>query len=429
MSTKLRVGFISQGMGTIRPPSIRGSVAIWTYGVARQLVKMDVDVSLYEYGDSFFRTSTRIHQKMRIVYIPTGPNRIIKRIRRRFAMKERTNNSTVRVAFDSPWHNIGFLFLAALKARLDRRSIIHIPNFSQAARLFRAVHPRARIVLHMHCEWLTDLDTSIIRNRLRATESIISCSQHISGQIATTYPERAVSVQTVFNGVDIDKFKPAVSKAPSMHILFVGRISPEKGIHHLVNAFRMVTKGATEATLELIGGRKNLPPEFIVGLSKDRKVTMLDRFYTHDYLDSVLHGLPESISEKIHVHGTIDHEKLPQWYRSSAVLAMPSLSEAFGIPVIEAMASGIPVVAHRVGGLPEIVVDGTTGYLVEPGDTEAFADALLRILTSEKLQSQMGEAGRKRARELFSWEVVTAKLFEIYKHLDREPGIHPVAQV
>ncbi len=427
MKKQLRIGFISQGMGTIRPPSVRGSVAIWTFGVAQQLSKHGVDIILYEHGDSLWRSRTLHHEKIRITYLPTGVNRIIRKLIRRLTMKNTKNRQSSRVAFDSPLHNLGFMVLAALRTRRDRRNVVHVPNFSQAAPLFRSLHPRASFILHMHCEWLTELDPRIIRKRLGAVSAVISCSRYITGKTTARFPHAGTPMMTVYNGVDPERFKPAVSKPPSKRILFVGRISPEKGVHDLVNSFRRVAGQEPGASLELIGGRKNLPPEFIVGLSKDRRVSMLDRFYTHDYLDSVLHGLPDSVSERINVHGTIKHDRLPQWYRSATVLAMPSLSEAFGIPVIEAMAAGIPVVANRVGGLPELVVEGKTGYLIEPGDTDSFAEALLRILGSETLQKSMGARGRERVKQTFSWNVVTDSLLQVYSGVLTKAPIEPSA--
>jgi glycosyltransferase involved in cell wall biosynthesis len=92
-------------------------------------------------------------------------------------------------------------------------------------------------------------------------------------------------------------------------------------------------------------------------------------------------------------------------------------NEAFGIPIIEAMATGVPVVATRGGGIPEVVVDGETGLLVERGDASALAEAILRILSNENLRTSMGRAARKRAVELFSWEKISRDLLVQYENL------------
>src|SRR6185312_12150781 len=99
----------------------------------------------------------------------------------------------------------------------------------------------------------------------------------------------------------------------------------------------------------------------------------------------------------------------------AGIFVFPSLwHEPFGIPVIEAMASGLPVVATRAGALPEIVVDGETGILVERGDHEGLAAAISRLLADARLRERMGNAGRERVRQLFTWERAVSRLEELY---------------
>jgi glycosyltransferase involved in cell wall biosynthesis len=96
---------------------------------------------------------------------------------------------------------------------------------------------------------------------------------------------------------------------------------------------------------------------------------------------------------------------------------MPSLEEGFGLPLAEAMAAGLPTVASRVGGMPEIVVDGETGILVAPGDADALADAIVRVLADPELGRRLGEAGRARAVERYSWDVIAAATVALHRRL------------
>jgi len=98
-------------------------------------------------------------------------------------------------------------------------------------------------------------------------------------------------------------------------------------------------------------------------------------------------------------------------YRGAAVLAVPSRSEGFGLPALEAMARGCPVVASDAGALPEVVGDG--GLLVKPGDADALADALQRILTDDSLATSLGAAGYRRAAT-FTWSACTAAHLAAY---------------
>jgi glycosyltransferase involved in cell wall biosynthesis len=115
--------------------------------------------------------------------------------------------------------------------------------------------------------------------------------------------------------------------------------------------------------------------------------------------------------------GHVDHEDVVEYYRQAAVVVNPSLSEAFGMSLVEAMVAGIPVIAARVGGMVEIVKEGETGLLVEPGDTGSLARAICYLLEHDDVRSRMGEAARRRARALFSWDRVAARLVETYEEL------------
>jgi glycosyltransferase involved in cell wall biosynthesis len=99
------------------------------------------------------------------------------------------------------------------------------------------------------------------------------------------------------------------------------------------------------------------------------------------------------------------------------VFLLPSETEAFGLAALEAMACEVPVVATAVGGLPEVVVDGETGYLRPVGDVQAMAAAVLRLLEDDELRRGMGEAGRRRAVEIFSQDEIVGRYRTIYERV------------
>jgi glycosyltransferase involved in cell wall biosynthesis len=96
------------------------------------------------------------------------------------------------------------------------------------------------------------------------------------------------------------------------------------------------------------------------------------------------------------------------------VLVNPSFSESFGMSLVEAMACNVPVVATRAGGMPEIVVHGETGHMLEPGETEAIAAAILDCIDSRDRRDTLGRAGRARALQVFSWDARVAGLETAY---------------
>jgi glycosyltransferase involved in cell wall biosynthesis len=122
--------------------------------------------------------------------------------------------------------------------------------------------------------------------------------------------------------------------------------------------------------------------------------------------------------------GFVPPEELARLYRRAAVVACPSHREGFGVACLEAMAHGRPVVASAVGGLLDLVVDGETGILVPPRDVLALREALQRLLSDPELRRRMGEAGRARAAERFSWEAVTRETLEVYaRYAGKKSGL------
>jgi sulfoquinovosyltransferase len=107
--------------------------------------------------------------------------------------------------------------------------------------------------------------------------------------------------------------------------------------------------------------------------------------------------------------GQLDGDELSQAFASADVFCMPSDSETLGFVVLESMASGVPVVGAAAGGIPDLISDGETGYLVPPGDTDAFCAKMQSLATDTTLRTQMGKAARQEA-ERWGWEAATSYL-------------------
>jgi glycosyltransferase involved in cell wall biosynthesis len=132
----------------------------------------------------------------------------------------------------------------------------------------------------------------------------------------------------------------------------------------------------------------------------------------------------EALSREIHVLGLADRVTMtglvtdvPAFLAQIGIFILPSRSEGLGLVAVEAMAAGRPVIATNVGGIPEVVVDGETGVLVPPEDPAALAAAIHSLLADPVLAARMGQAGRRRARELFSAERMAEKTAALYEEL------------
>jgi len=113
--------------------------------------------------------------------------------------------------------------------------------------------------------------------------------------------------------------------------------------------------------------------------------------------------------------GRLTKEALAKQYSRAEIAVVPSLYEGFGFPASEAMACGVPVIASSAGALPEVV--GNAGILVPPGEPEPLAEAIKRLSEDKQLQRELGEAGRRRIQQEFSWEQAAKKTVEVYQGL------------
>lgn len=175
-------------------------------------------------------------------------------------------------------------------------------------------------------------------------------------------------------------------------ILFVGVLTPLKGVHHLVTAFRTLAPEYPAARLVIVGRAVN-------------------RSYANELRAEVERS---DVAERVSFHEEMPQEKLAGWMARSCVLVLPSLSEGLGRVLIEAMATGTPVIGSNVGGIPQLIEEGRNGFLIAPGDASALAERLRFFLSRPEEARAMGERARAYARELFSTEAYVEGYDEVF---------------
>jgi glycosyltransferase involved in cell wall biosynthesis len=219
--------------------------------------------------------------------------------------------------------------------------------------------------------WGTDVELARrmrgLARRVLARAQLTICASNALAEAARELGAREVRV--IPSAVELPKQVGDPAEPPE--VLYVGRLSSEKGILELVHA------------------------------AEGMKLTVAG--------DGPLRAqVPEAL-------GFVPHHELPPLYERAAVVAVPSHREGFGVACAEAMAAGRPVVASAVGGLLDLVVDGETGLLVPPRNVGALRAALERLLGDADLRRQMGQAGRERIREHFTWPAVTDLTIQAYE--------------
>jgi alpha-maltose-1-phosphate synthase len=228
--------------------------------------------------------------------------------------------------------------------------------------------------------------------------AVIAVSDGMRADLMTAYPairaERAVVIR---NGIDTREYVPDPATdvldeygidLARPYVIFVGRITRQKGVPVLLRAAASLDPGAQ---LVLCAGQADTP-ELLA------EVTAL------------VAGLPGVIW----IPKMLQKREVIQLLTHATVFACPSLYEPLGIVNLEAMACGTAVVGSRTGGIPEVVADGVTGLLVEPDDPPALASALNALLADPARAAAMGQAGRDRAVAEFGWDTVAAQTAALY---------------
>ncbi|MFO1070104.1 MAG: glycosyltransferase family 4 protein [Geminicoccaceae bacterium] len=324
------------------------------------------------------------------------------------------------------WYGIEYYRQAARALAAAPPDAILLETFAQAAPLLRAACPKALIAVHAHDPRLARLPAATTEPWLAAVDRVVTVSDYLTRLIRAAQPRLGNRVHTVYNGVDPAAFAATEAGDAGPRALFVGRVSPEKGLHVLAQAMNRVVEAVPQASLDVIGQAGLLPYTHVRLFSDDPHWASLAPFYGsglaekvrrqvlgpgRDYLQAVQALLTPRAATAVRFLGKVAHAELPPYYRDARLYVQPSLcDEPFGVPLAEAGAAGLPVVASDTGGIPEVIERGVTGLLVPRGDVTALADAMIAILGDPARARAMGEAARRQAAGRFSWAQVARNL-------------------
>jgi spore coat protein SA len=419
----LKVAIVNQPWNHA-PPTKGGSIAIWTWEVARRLARdASVDEVFVYARRNPGQPQNEIVDGVRCVRFPiTVDLRALKLygiVSRRLGMTQ--------YPFKSRLFYRDFMGKVARDLGSRGVDVIHLHNFSQYVPVVKRQSSRSRIILHMHCEWLTQLRRRTIAKRLAAVASVFGCSGYITDKIRARFPEYSDRCHAVYNGVDTEVFVPnsgfsGADGVPGARLLFVGRITPEKALHDLIDAVARLSDTAPGVRVDIVGPDAETPKEYIVDVSDDERVKSLASWYDGNYYERLRQLAQNRLGDRVSFVGLVPPQSLPRYYQGADLLLNPSVSESFGMSLVEAMACGTPVVATRVGGMPEIVEEGRTGALVAPADPAALCDAIGGLLADRSRLASMRAACRERAVTEFSWDAIARRVLSRYHELTGAPA-------
>src|SRR5436305_8620212 len=265
-----------------------------------------------------------------------------------------------------------------------------------------------------------DFSLWVEKTALEMADAVIAVSGETKRDIERLFNVDPARVRVIHNGIDLDQYRKVDSIAAlkrygidpnAPYLLFVGRITRQKGFQHLVRAIQFMDRGFQ---IVLCAAAPDTP-----GIAEEMK-TAVERAKAYR------HGI-------IWIDEMVDQKTACELYSHAAVFVCPSIYEPFGIINLEAMACETAVEASDVGGIKEVVVDGETGFLVpleqmkespfEATNPEKFArdiaERINRLMKDRRLRERFGKAGRKRAEENFSWAAIAIKTKKLYETLKR----------
>ena len=237
-----------------------------------------------------------------------------------------------------------------------------------------------------------DPDLSLsLEELIGAAKFVVAVSDFGAAQLRERFPQAADKIFRVYNGVDMDAFPPGQPARNGPRIVSVGRYIEKKGFDDLIAACALLRDRGVDFDCQIVG-EGPLQPALQAAIDRAdlrRRVTLTG---------------PKSLAEVAALLGT------------ARIFALPCVVEADGgmdnLPTViaEAMAAGLPVVSTTLAGVPEMVSDGKTGLLIPPRSPEKLADALARMLAEAATAEAFGQAGRRRARELFAVKTTVRQL-------------------
>ena len=263
-----------------------------------------------------------------------------------------------------------------------------------------------------------DFSLWVEKTALEMADAIIAVSRETKGDIERLFDVDPARVHVIHNGIDLQQYRKVDSTSALKHygidpntpyLLFVGRITRQKGFQHLLRAIQFMNRGFQ---IVLCAAAPDTPE-----MAEEMK--------------TAVEAAKAQRPGVIWINEMVDQTATRELYSHAAVFVCPSIYEPFGIINLEAMACETAVVASAVGGIKEVVVDGETGFLVpleqakegsfEPANPEKFArdlaERINQLMKDRQLREKFGKAGRKRVEENFSWTSIAQKTKALYKTL------------
>jgi alpha-maltose-1-phosphate synthase len=399
----LRVGLMTREY----PPNVYGGAGVHVEYLSRELAKK-IDVEVHCWGTQFLdQGNLHVRGGEPWSEITNGTDGKYKTALEAFSLNlaQVTSLSTIDIVHTHTWYVSMAGFLAK---KLFGIPFVLTTHSLEPLRAWKAEQLGSGYAMSSWMERTAILDA----------DAVIAVSKGTKEDILRAYPEvHPDRVHVIYNGIDLDEYQKTADTAaltkygvdPSRpYVLFVGRITRQKGVTHLVEAIQYLPPNTQVVLCAGAPDTPEIATEMREKVEKARalnpKIVWIEKMVTK----------PEAI----------------QLYSNASVFCCPSVYEPFGIINLEAMACHAPVVASATGGILEVVVDNVTGYLVPfdqdpvttfPSNANKFArdlaEKISNLLADPEKAKRFGEAGRRRVEETFAWSAIADQTIELYRQL------------
>lgn len=269
-----------------------------------------------------------------------------------------------------------------IATQVSARTIVTVHGLvHRETRLQARVSAKERVRYH--------LVAAMVRRVLRRARAVISISDYDARALAGLVRGEHLSIA---NPTAREFFALSPSSPTEPRLLFAGVLSPRKNPEGLLTAFAAAARRVPEATLAVVGPQPD--PDYATTIRE--RVTAL------------------GLADRVEFAGMVDNDRLRTEITLARAVVLFSHEETSPTILAQAMAAGKPVLAARVGGIPEMVSDGESGFLIEPGDTAELADRMVRVLEDQDLALRLGARGHRIARDKFDPDAVARRTVETY---------------
>ncbi len=382
---------------------LTGGTGSYVYYLSKELMKNGYSINVVSGSNQ--AKDVKVNEQLEVFLLKTPKTPVVKSFLFAYSAARKLNSVRDRVKVDIAHANLPLVPNFAVPADFGKVliSTVHSTWKGEAEAIrgepYSRLNPNEKFMVSFN--WFLRIFEERMHERSR---KLIAVSDFTRRELKQYYKVKEDKIRVIHNGVDVNKFHPAVDKRKvkielgfnpeDISILSVGRLYARKGLFTLIESMPAVVKRFPNAKF-IISGK---------GQSNEMKKL-------------VAHAQRLNVKENIIFTGYYPDAKLPKLYQAADVFAFSTFYEHHPFAVLEALSSQLPVVTTNVGGIPETITDGENGFMCQPFNAKQFSDRILYLLEHPAAAQEMAFKARKTILERFDWRLIVKKVLKVYNEV------------